>query len=95
MTGGTTSSKACEIYSVLRKNVLLWKWRCADADGGMTVCAEEYGLFFQCAAAARARGYAPRSDWTDPCASINARREVAKDGAAEVSTMRATAKGRG
>jgi len=78
ITDGPTSSKACEIYSVLRKNALLWKWRCAGADGGMTVCAEEYALFFQCAAAARARGYEPRSGWTDPCASIFARREAAK-----------------
>ncbi|MDH4093332.1 MAG: hypothetical protein OEV81_00930 [Betaproteobacteria bacterium] len=78
MTVGTTNSKACEIYSVLRKNALLWKWRSTGADGGMTACAEEYALFFQCAAAARARGYEPRSDWTGPCASVIARREAAK-----------------
>lgn len=65
-----SAAKACEIYSVLQKNALLWKWRYTSADGRTTVCAEEYGLFLQCAAAARARGYEPRSDWTGPCALI-------------------------
>jgi hypothetical protein len=78
LTDRSTRSKACEIYSVLRKNAVLWKWRCAGEDGGMTVSAEEYTLFLQCAAAARASGYEARSRWTDPCASIVARREAAK-----------------
>jgi hypothetical protein len=68
------ASKACEIYSVLRKNALLWKWRYTGADGRTTDSADEYRLFLQCAAAARALGLEPRSDWTGPCALIMARR---------------------
>lgn len=69
-TGKRNTSKVCEIYSVLRKSSLLWKWRYTSADGCITDCAEDYDLFFQCAVAARARGYEPRSDWTGPCALI-------------------------
>jgi len=62
--------KACEIYGVVRRNALLWKWRYTSADGSITDCAEEFRLFLQCAAAARAGGYEPRSDWTGPCAFL-------------------------
>lgn len=65
-----SAAKACEIYSIVHRNSSLWKWRYRDADGSVTVCAEEYGFFLQCVAAARARGYEPRTDWTSPCALI-------------------------
>ena len=71
--GKMIDAKACEIYGVSHRNSLHWKWRYTSADGCITACAEEYGLFSQCAAAARALGYAPRSDWTGPCALIIAR----------------------
>jgi len=64
------ATSACEIYSVLHRNSMRWKWRYMNADGSLTACEEEYGLFLQCAAAARARGYQPRTDWTGPCALI-------------------------
>lgn len=61
---------ACEIYGVMHKNSVRWKWRHARADGGMQACPEEYTLLVECVAAARAGGYEPRSSWTGPCASI-------------------------
>lgn len=63
-----SASTACEIYSVTCKNSFRWKWRYTSADGAAHACPEEYSLFFDCAAAARACGYEPRSDWTGPCA---------------------------
>lgn len=71
VTGKMSVAKACEIYGVVHRNSMLWKWRYAGADGFMSVCAEEYSRFMECAAAARARGYEPRSDWTGPCARID------------------------
>lgn len=69
-----SAAKACEIYSVVHRNSLLWKWRVTTADGTITDSAEEYRLFLQCAAAARASGYEPRSDWTGPCALFISKR---------------------
>lgn len=66
-------AKTCEIYSIRHRNTLLWKWRYTAANGFMNVCDEEYSRFVECVAAARARGYTPRSDWTGPCALINPR----------------------
>jgi hypothetical protein len=74
--GKASASGNCEIYGVLRKNALFWKWRYSSADGSTTDGAEEYRLFLQCAAAARALGYEPRADWTRPCASITSRHEA-------------------
>jgi len=68
--GSMSVASACEIYGVSHRNFLRWKWRATNAEGRVTACAEEYALFSQCAAAARACGYEPRSDWTGPCASI-------------------------
>ena len=68
-----SAAKACEIYGVVHRNSLLWKWRYTSLDGSITDCAEEFRLFLQCAAAARACGYEPRSDWTGPCALLIAR----------------------
>ena len=64
------AGNACEIYSISHKNSFLWKWRYTSVDGCENVCEEDYALFFDCAAAARARGYEPQSDWTGPCALI-------------------------
>jgi len=66
----SVAANACEIYSVSHKNSFLWMWRYKSADGCENVCAEYYKLFSDCAAAARARGYQPRSDWTGPCALL-------------------------
>ena len=68
------AANACEIYSVSHKNSFLWKWRHTSADGCENICAEDYTRFSDCAAAARASGYVPQSDWTGPCALI-----IAKD----------------
>lgn len=65
---GTTN--ACEIYGISRRNAFLWKWRYRSVDGREQACPEEYKRFLECAAAARASGYAPRSDWTGPCALV-------------------------
>ena len=67
VAGSMSVAKACEIYGVMHRNSLLWKWRYTGPDGSITDCAEEFRLFLQCAAAARASGYEPRSDWTGPC----------------------------
>lgn len=67
-----SAARTCEIYSVPHKNSVFWKWRYTGTDGHVNVCDEEYRLFLQCAAAARARGFEPRSDWTGPCARIGA-----------------------
>jgi hypothetical protein len=75
--------KACEIYGVVHRNALIWKWRYTSADGNITDCAEEFRLFLQCAAAARASGYEPRSDWTGPCAFLVARDRRPKRGPPE------------
>ena len=64
------AANACEIFSVSHKNSLLWKWRYTSLDGCENVCEAGYTLFFDCAAAARAGGYEPQSDWTGPCALI-------------------------
>ena len=64
------AANACAIYSVSHKNSFLWKWRYTGVDGGENVSAEGYTLFSDCAAAARASGYEPQSDWTGPCAVI-------------------------
>jgi len=66
---------ACEIFSVSHKNSIAWKWRYTGVDGCMQACAEEYRLFLECTAAARASGYEPRSDWTGPCALINTQKK--------------------
>jgi hypothetical protein len=63
-------ANVCRIYSVSRNRSLLWKWRYTGADGSDHVCEEDYTLFSDCAAAARASGYEPRADWTGPCALI-------------------------
>lgn len=68
--GSMSVAKACEIYGVVHRNSLLWKWRHTSADGSITDCAEEFRLFLQCVAAARACGYEPRTDWTGPCAVL-------------------------
>jgi hypothetical protein len=79
-----STSNACEIYSVTYKNSFRWKWRYTNADGATHACLEEYSLFFDCAAAARASGYEPRSDWTGPCALImTLDRRPTNDGCAE------------
>lgn len=56
----------CEIFNVPHKNTMRWKWRYLAPDGAMNECAEEYPLYFDCVAAARARGYEPRAGWTGP-----------------------------
>lgn len=63
-------ANVCEIYAVTRRNAFLWKWRYTGADGREQVCPQEYKRFAECAAAARASGYAPRSDWTGPCTTV-------------------------
>lgn len=63
-------ANACEIFGISRRNAFLWKWRYWNADGREQVCPQEYKRFVECAAAARASGYAPRSDWTGPCALV-------------------------
>jgi hypothetical protein len=87
VAGSMSAAKACEIYGVVHRNSLLWKWRYTSSDGSVTDCAEEFRLFLQCTAAARACGYEPRSDWTGPCALLFARDRRSKgehppDGAA-------------
>lgn len=62
---------SCEIYGLVRGSAFLWKWRCRDAGGREQVCPQEYKRFAECAAAARASGYEPRSDWTGPCALVS------------------------
>ena len=57
---------ACEIYNVPYKRSFRWKWRHIGADGCVNECVEEYGLYFECVAAARASGYEPRCAWTGP-----------------------------
>ena len=57
-----STARACEIYGVVHRNALLWKWRYTSADGSVTDSAEEFHLFLQCVAAARASGYAPHAD---------------------------------
>ena len=64
------AANACEIFSISRRNAFLWKWRYWNADGHEQVCPQEYKRFLECTAAARASGYAPRSDWTGPCALV-------------------------
>jgi hypothetical protein len=66
-------ANACEIYGISRRNVFFWKWRYRSADGRERVFPQEYKRFLECAAAARASGYAPRSDWTGPCAVVTVR----------------------
>ena len=61
------AANVCRIYSVSRKRSLVWKWRYTGADGSENVCEKDYTLFSDCAAAARASGYKPQSDWTGPC----------------------------
>lgn len=78
-TAGMSAAKACEIYGVLHRNSLHWKWRYTSADGSVTDCAEEFRLFLQCAAAARACGYRPHSDWTGPCALLITRDRRTQD----------------
>lgn len=84
-----SAAKACEIYGVVHKNSLLWKWRYTGADGSVYDCAEEFGLFLQCAAAARACGYEPRSDWTGPCAFLVMRDRRKKEGHAKGAARKA------
>ena len=56
----------CEIFNVPRKHTPGWKWRYLAPNGAMNECAEEYSLYFECVAAARALGYEPRAAWTGP-----------------------------
>jgi hypothetical protein len=70
LAGGRETASACEIFGVSRRNAFLWKWRYWSADGREQVCPQEYKRFLECAAAARESGYAPRSDWTGPCARV-------------------------
>ncbi|HUG76141.1 MAG TPA: hypothetical protein VML57_01505 [Burkholderiales bacterium] len=60
------AARPCEIYSVPHKHSFRWKWRSLDADGSLNERPEEYSLYFDCVAAARASGYEPRSEWTSP-----------------------------
>lgn len=54
---------ACEIYSVVRRNAVRWKWRHAAAGGAVVECTEEFERFSECIHAARASGYEPRTNW--------------------------------
>ena len=88
VAGTMSAAKACEIYGVMHRSSLLWKWRYTSADGSITDCAEGFRLFLQCVAAARASGYEPHSDWTGPCALLitldqRPKREHAKGAARE------------
>jgi len=56
----------CEIYNVPHKRSFRWKWRYLGADGCVNECVEEYAVYFECVAAARASGYEPRCAWTGP-----------------------------
>jgi hypothetical protein len=60
------AARHCEIYSVPHKHSFRWKWRPVGADGCLDACPEEYAVYFECVAAARASGYEPRSEWTSP-----------------------------
>jgi hypothetical protein len=52
-------NRVCEIIYVTQKHVRGWKWR-PLADGAQA-CQETYALFYECVAAARARGYGPEN----------------------------------
>ncbi|HEX9397867.1 MAG TPA: hypothetical protein VF943_14130 [Burkholderiales bacterium] len=56
----------CTIFSVAHKQDCRWKWRSYAADGQEDTCPEEYDAVLECAAAARALGFVPRSYWIGP-----------------------------
>jgi hypothetical protein len=51
--------KNCEIFHVPHRGSFRWKWRHVGADGKVSESKQEYELFYECVAAARASGYEP------------------------------------
>lgn len=60
----------CELYLVAHRHSSWWKWRAVGADGLVTECIGEFRVYIECVAAARARGYEPRAQWTAPVAQL-------------------------
>ncbi len=60
---------ACQIVQIAHDDTYRWKWRHVSAEGVVTESAESYAFHYQCAAAARHRGYRPDMKWLPAGAS--------------------------
>jgi hypothetical protein len=49
----------CEIIYVKEKSGTGWKWRAISASGAVRNSESVYGLFYECVADARTKGYSP------------------------------------
>ncbi len=52
-------TRLCEIIYVKEKDAKGWKWRLVDPKGEPKASEATYELFYECIAAARAKGYHP------------------------------------